>query len=266
MEDFNRSLQPAEAGAATVTANCYAGHNNAYRPATPESPIDPRLSPNPDDVSPTQTRAIKKLRNKDSRTQHADFQHQDSFSSEPTLTHADSHDSADLPPIHSSKSKRDTWYHSKDSLTPAEVTGIPVRYNPEITTPFPVTTRSRKNSTPPTAPQSPPTSRGRLIRPRPATGDTQRSFYHTDDDSDHHAITTEAHRTESLSSLNYPGRLDMDSRPGLTQTESGRETYLPDGLVEQLRDRSVERSAGRRVSGGSASGRRYSARDAGRAH
>lgn len=63
--------------------------------------------------------------------------------------------------------------------------------------------------------------------------------------------------------MNYPGRLDM---PGFTRTVSGRDTYLPDGIVEQLRDGSVERGVERRWSAGSASGRRYAARDAGRAH
>ncbi|XPS95687.1 hypothetical protein M3J09_004972, partial [Ascochyta lentis] len=162
-EDFNRSLQPPEAGIGIVTSNCYAGQNSMYRPASPESPIDPRLSPNSDDVSPTSTMGDRKLRKKNSRTQPPSHPHHDSLSSEPTLIHADSHDSADPPPIHRNKSERDTWYQSKESLASAEATGAPAWHSSENAPPVPVvaTTRSRRNSNSPPSPQSPPPSRGR---------------------------------------------------------------------------------------------------------
>lgn len=264
-EDSNRSLQPANVNASIVTSNCYAGQTNGYRPASPESPIDPRLSPpNSDDVSPTSTMGDKKLRKKHSRTQH-----KDSISSEPTLIHHDSADSADPPPIHRNKSERDTWYQSKESLPSTDTTGTPVWYNSETAPPMPIVprTRSRSNSSSPPSPGSRPASRGRQDqrRSRPATADTQRSFYRPDDESDHHAITADERiETESLSSVGYPGRLDSDVRRGITRTASGRETYLPDGIIEDLRDGSVERSVERRLSNGSASGRRFAARDAGR--
>ncbi|KAF2623824.1 hypothetical protein BU25DRAFT_433891 [Macroventuria anomochaeta] len=259
-EDFNRSLQPTEPGLGIVTSNCYAGQQNGYRPASPESPIDPRLSPpNLKDTSPTSTMGDKKLRKKNSRTHH-----KDSLSSEPTLIHQDSHDSADPPPIHRNKSERDTWYQSKESLASAEATGTPVWYNSETAAPLPdpPIIRSRSNSS---LPPSRPTSRGRQRRSRPMTADTQRSFLF-DNESDHHAITADERiESESLSSVNYPGRLNGDVRRGLTRTASGRETYLPDGIVEDLRDGSVERNIERRLSTGSAIGRRFTARDAGRA-
>lgn len=251
--DFNRSLQPPETGSGIVTSNCYAGQNNNYRPASPESPIDPRLSPPySDDTSPTSTMGNKRLRRKNSRTHH-----KDSLSSEPTLIHSDSHDSADPPPIHRNKSERDTWYQSKESLAS---TDAEPRYNPQTAPPVPILPRSRSNSS---SPPSRPNSRGRQRRSRPTTADTHRSFL-VDDDSDLHAITVDSRvETESLSEVNYPGRLDPR---GLRRTPSGRETYLPDGLVEEVRDGSVERNLERRLSGGSANGRRYSAREAGRAH
>lgn len=86
-----------------------------------------------------------------------------------------------------------------------------------------------------------------------------------DDESDHHAITADERiETESLRSVNYSGRLDGDVRRDLVRTASGRETYLPDGLVEDLRDGSVERNVERRLSNTNMSGRRFSAREAGR--
>jgi hypothetical protein len=271
-EDFNRSLQPpTEAGMGTVTSNCYAGQNNGYRPGSPESPIDPRLlPPSSDDNSPTSTMQSKKLRKKPSRTQH-----KDSISSEPTLIHHDSQDSADPPPIHRNKSERDTWYQSKESLTSAEATGTPVWYNPDTAPAMPPVvhrTRSRSNSSSPPSPgryeirDSRPTSRGRQRRSRPTTADTQRSFL-VDDDSEHHALTVDERvETESLSSVNYPGRLDGDARTGLHRTVSGRETYFPDGIVNDLRDGSVERSVERRLSNGTVDGRRFAPRDSGRAY
>lgn len=269
-EDFNRSLQPpTEAGLGTVTANCYAGRNNGYRPGSPESPIDPRLSPRSDDNSPTSTMESQRMRKK-----HSGTQHKDSISSEPTLIHHDSQDSADPPPIHRNKSERDTWYQSKESLASAETTGRP-RYNADTAPAVPPIvhrTRSRSNSSSPPSPgryeyrDSRPTSRGRQQRSRPTTADTQRSFL-VDDDSEHHAVTVDARiETESLSSLSYPGRLDGDVRRGLHRTASGRETYFPDGIVEDLRDGSVERSVERRLSNGSASARRFAPRDSGRAY
>jgi len=254
--DFNRSLQPTEAGAGIVTSNCYAGENNNYRPASPESPIDPRLSlPLSDNTSPTSTMGEKKL-----RKNHSRIHHKDSLSSEPTLIHFDSHDSADPPPMHRNKSDRDTWYQSKESLASAEATGAPTWHNPETAPHVPNHSRSRSNST---SPPSRPASRGRQRRSRPTTADTHRSFL-ADDESDHHAITADTRiETESLGSVNYPGRLDVR---GLRRTASGRETYFPDGLVEDLRDGNVERNIERRLSSGSASRRRYAAREAGRAH
>lgn len=266
-EDFNRSLQPpTDAGVGTVTSNCYAGQNNGYRPASPESPIDPRLSPpNSDDNSPTSTMESKKIRKKHSRTQH-----KDSISSEPTLIHHDSQDSADPPPIHRNKSERDTWYQSKESLVSAEANGTQVWYNPDTAPPVPIVhrTRSRSNSSSPPSPGRDlrPTSRGRQQRSRPTTANTQRSFL-VDDDSEHHAITADERvETESLSSVNYPGRLDGDGRRGLYRTASGRETYFPDGIVDDLRDGSVERSVERRLSNGSANGRMFAPRNSGRAY
>jgi hypothetical protein len=58
--------------------------------------------------------------------------------------------------------------------------------------------------------------------------------------------------------LSYPGRLDSDAQRGIGRTASGRETYLPDGLAEEL---GVER----RLSNRSQNQRRFAARDAGRA-
>lgn len=258
-EDFNRSLQPPEAGASVVIANCYAGQNNGLRPGSPESPIDPRLSPpSSDDTSPTSTMESKRLRKKHGRTHH-----KDSLSSEPTLIHHDSHESVDPPPIHRSKIERDTWYQSKESLASAEATGMPVWYNSETAPPVPAVPRSRSNSS---SPPSRPTSRGRQQqRSRPTTADTHRSFL-MDDESDLHAMTSnERIETESLSSLTYPGRLESDIFRGLRRTPSGRETYLPDGIVQDLRDGSVERSLERRLSNGSVNGRRYAARESGRA-
>lgn len=255
-DDFSRALQPAESGMGTVTSNCYAGQHNGYRPASPESPVDPRLAPpNSDDSSPTSTMGTKKLRKKNSQT------HKDSLSSEPTLIHADSHDSADPPPIHRNKSERDTWYQSKDSLVAADGPGTPVWYNPDTAPPVPKP-RSRRNSS---SPPSPAPSRGRTRHSRPTTADTHTSFYQPDDESEHHAITADERiETESISSVNYPGRLDGDVRRGIMRTASGRETYFPDGLVQDLRDGSVERNVERRLSAGSAGGRRFAARDAGR--
>jgi hypothetical protein len=269
-EDFNRSLQPpTEAGVGTVTANCYASQNNGYRPGSPESPIDPRLSPPNSDDYPTSTMESKRLRKKHSRTQH-----KDSLSSEPTLIHHDSQSSADPPPIHRNKSDRDTWYQSKESLASAAATETPAWFNADTAPAVPPTihrTRSRSNSSSPPSPghyevrNLRPTSRGRQQRSRPTTADTQRSFL-VDDDSEHHAITVDQRiETESLSSMNYPGRLDGDRR-GLHRTASGRETYFPDGIVNDLRDGSVERNVERRLSNGSASARRFAPRDSGRAY
>ena len=264
-EEFNRSLQPADANTGIVTSNCYAGQHSGYRPASPESPIDPRLSPpNSDEVSPTSTMGDRKVRKKNSRT----AQHKDSLSSEPTLIHHDSQDSADPPPIHRNKNERDTWYQSKESLASADPAGTPIWYNTETAPPVPIVprTRSRSNSSSPPSPGSRPASRGRQQRrSRPTTAETQRSFL-VDDESDHHAITADERiETESLNSVGYPGRLDSDVGRGVTRTASGRETYLPDGIVAELRDGSVERNVERRLSNGSASGRRFAARDAGRA-
>jgi hypothetical protein len=262
-EDFNRSLQPAEAGIATVTTSCHAGQTPDYRPASPESPIDPRLATNMEDLSPSTTRdtSPRKLRKKNSRTLH-----RDSLSSEPTLIHDDSRDSADPPPIHRNKSERDTWYHSRESLQSTEA--APAWYAPEPAPPVPSVPApsSRRSSTSPPSPHSPAPSRGRQGRSRPTTAETQRSFFTPDDESEHHALTVDSRvETDSLSSYHYPGRLDTDTRRGITRTQSGRETYLPDGLVEQLCDGSVERSVERRMSSGSVDGRRFAARDAGRA-
>lgn len=271
-ENFNRSLQPpAEAGVGTVTANCYAVQNNGYRPGSPESPIDPRLSPpSSDNNPPTLTMDSKRL-----YKNHSRLQHKDSISSEPTLIHHDSQDSADPPPIHRNKSERDTWYQSKESLASAEAIGTPVWHNADAAPAVPpivCRTRSRSNASSPPSPghyesrDLRPTSRGRQQRSRPTTADTQRSFL-VDDDSEHHAITVdEAVETESLSSMNYPGRLDGDVRRGLHRTPNGRETYFPDGIVDGLRDGSVERSVERRLSNGSASARRFAPRDSGRAY
>ncbi|KAJ4326259.1 hypothetical protein N0V94_000206 [Neodidymelliopsis sp. IMI 364377] len=266
-EDFNRSLQPAEAGIATVTTSCHAGQTTEYRPASPESPIDPRLTTNMEDVSPFTARdtSPRKLHKKNSR-----ILHRDSLSSEPTLIHNDSRDSADPPPIHRNKSERDTWYHSRESLqsTFAAPAPAPAWYTPDPALPLPSVPApsSRRSSISPPSPHSRPPSRGRQGRSRPVTAETQRSFFTPDDESEHHALTVDSRvETDSLSSFHYPGRLDTDTRRGVTRTQSGRETYLPDGLVEQLRDGSVERSVERRMSSGSVDGRRFAARDAGRA-
>lgn len=240
-DDFNRSLQPAEAAMATVTTSCHAGPNT-YRPASPESPIDPGLSPNSDDLTPSTTHddSPKKLHRKNSRTQH-----NDSLSSEPTLFYADSRDSADPPPIHRNKSERDSWYHSRESLQSAGAA------------------HRRASSSSPPSPRSPPPSHGRQIRSRPATAETQRSFFHPDDASEHHALTVDSRvDTASLRSVHHPGILDADPRSGVTRTASGRETYLPDGVGG---DGAVDRGVERRVSNGSVNGRKFAARDAGRA-
>jgi len=68
----------------------------------------------------------------------------------------------------------------------------------------------------------------------------------------------------------YPGILDTEEygrgRSGIVRTVSERETYLPDGVYEVVEGRVRQLSAGRAPgSGGSESGRRISARDAGRA-
>lgn len=258
-DNFNKSLQPPAAALASVNTNCYAGQHNGNRPASPESPIDPRLAPpSSDDTSPTSTMGDKKPHKRDSRAHH-----KDSLSSEPTLIHHDSYDSANPPPIHRNKSERDSWYQSRESLASAQGTG---RYTSSAPPPVPMVSgaRSRSNSSSPPSPGYRPVSRGRQPRSRPRTAETQRSFL--DDESDHHAITADERiETESLSSVGYPGRLDSDVRRGVARTSSGRETYLPDGLVQDLRDGSVERSLERRLSGGSASRRRFAARDAGRA-
>lgn len=270
-KDFNRSLQPAtETGMGTVTSNCYAGQNNGYRPGSPESPIDPRLSsPYSDENSPTSTMESKRGK-KPNRTQH-----KDSISSEPTLIHHDSQESAEVPPIHRNKSERDTWYQSKESLASTEPAGNPAWYNADTAPAVPPIvhrTRSRSNSSSPPSPghyevrDMRPTSRGRQQRSRPTTADTQHSFL-VDDDSDHHAITADERvENESLTSVVYPGRLDSNGRRSLRRTESGRETYFPDGIVEDLRDGSVERIVERRMSNGSVDGRRFAPRDSGRAY
>ena len=255
--DFNQSLQPPEAALASVNTNCYAGQKS-YRPASPESPIDPRLCPpgSSPDTSPTSTMANKKL-HKSSRTHH-----KDSLSSEPTLFHHESQDSADPPTVHHNKSLRDTWYQSKDSLASPEETR---HHNTESHPPLPVTsqTRSRSKSSSPPSPGFRAVSRGRQPQPRqprsrPTTADTYHSYF-DDQDSDHHAITADERiETESIASFGYPGRLDSDAQRGVGRTASGRETYLADGLAEEL---GVER----RLSNGSENRRRLAAREAGRA-
>ncbi|KAH6621863.1 hypothetical protein C7974DRAFT_434989 [Boeremia exigua] len=234
-EDFNRSLQPPEAGVGTVVSNCYSDQNTPYRPASPESPIDPRLST---PASPTSTMANQKLRRKHSRTYH-----KDSLSSEPTLIHHDSHESAH-------KHTRESWYQSKDSLaSDTSAFHDPLTAPPVPTIPHP---RSRSNSS---SPPSRPGSRSRGRHSRPTTADTQRSFL--DDASEHHAFTADERiDAQSLASVNYPGRLDSEPR----REARGRE-YLPEELVGDLRDGSVERNLERSVS----ARRRFAARDAGRA-
>lgn len=258
-ENFNKSLQPPSSANGTVNTNCYAGQDNGNRVASPESPIDPRLSPpSSADTSPTSTMGDRKLRKKNSRTHQ-----KDSLSSEPTLIHHDSNDSADPPPIHRSRSNRDSWYHSKDSLASAEGSR---RFSATPAPPVPAIPRahSRSNSSSPPSPAIRPVSRGRQPRSRPTTAETQRSFL--DDESDHHAITADERiETESLSSVGYPGRLDSDGQRGIRRTESGRETYLPDGIATERRERSAECSMERHPSNGSANGRRFAAREAGRA-
>lgn len=252
-QEFNKSLQPPEAALGSVNTNCYAGQNSHYRPASPESPIDPRLCP-PSDTSPTSTMANKEL-HKSSRTRH-----KDSLSSEPTLIHHESQDSADLPAIHRNKSLRDTWYQSKESLASPEGTR---HHNLESQPQLPVTSqaRSRSNSSSPPSPGFRAVSRGRQprqARSRPTTADTYHNYF-DDQESDHHAITADERiETESIASLSYPGRLDSDAQRGIGRTASGRETYLPDGLAEEL-------GLERRLSNGSENRRRFAARDAGRA-
>lgn len=255
--DFNKSLQPPEAALGSVNTNCYAGQNSGNVLTSPESPIDPRLSPpSSADTSPTSIMGDKKLR-KSSRTYH-----KDSLSSEPTLIQHDSQDSADIAPIHRNRGERDTWYQSKESLASAEAAR---QYSIENAPPVPAMPRrrSRSNSSSPPSPSHKPVSRGRQPRSRPTTADTQRSFF--DDQSSHHAVTTDERiETDSLHSVGYPGRLDSEVHRGIARTTSGRETYLPDGIIQDLRDGSVERSLERRLSDGSSNGRRLAARGAGR--
>lgn len=254
--EFNNSLQPPEAALGSVNTNCYAD-KNSYRPASPESPIDPRLCPpsSSSDTSPTSTMANKKSHKKSSRTHH-----KDSLSSEPTLIHHDSQDSADSPTTHRNKSSRDTWCQSKESLTSPEGTR---HHNSAPLPPLPVTyqAQSRSNSSSPPSPLVRAVSRGRQprqTRSRPTTADTYHSFF-DDQESDHHAITADERiETESITSFGYPGRLDSDTQRGIGRTASDRETYLPDGLAEEL-------NLERRLSNGSENRRRFAARDAGRA-
>lgn len=267
MEDFNRSLQPVEAGAATITANCYASQHTSYRPPSPESPIDPRLSPN-SDHSPLDDQPSKKWR-KTSRTQQPGHKHNDSLSSEPTLIHNNSYSSADLHRTNTDKSENGTWCHSKESLTSKEANGTIAWHTSETTPSVPTipTTGSRRGSVSPPSPKSSSPIGGHRGRSLPTTTDTQTRYGPSHNESNHHAIITDEFiETASLGSVDYPGRLDIGDGRGLMRTASGRETYLPDGLAGELMDGSVERNVERGLSVSSASGRRYSARDAGRAH
>lgn len=73
----------------------------------------------------------------------------------------------------------------------------------------------------------------------------------------------------------YPGILDTEEygrgRSGIVRTESERETYLPDGVYEVVEGRVRQLSASRPQGSGASEravserGRRFSARDAGRA-
>lgn len=267
MEDFNRSLQPAEAGVAIVTANCYASQHTSYRPPSPESPIDPRLSPN-SGHSPLDDQSSKKLR-KTSRTQQSDHKHHDSLSSEPTLIHNNSYDSADVDATNIKESESETWCHSGESLTSKDANGITIWHSPDTSPSAPIipTTGSRRGSVSPPSPKSTSPTCGRQGQSPPTTMDTQKHSDPSHHESDHHDIAADEFiETDSLRSVDYPGRLDADVEGGIIRTASGRETYLPDGWAREFRNGNAERNLERGSSVSSANGRRHAARDAGRAH
>jgi hypothetical protein len=97
-------------------------------------------------------------------------------------------------------------------------------------------------------------------RPYSSDSNTHRAFHHPNIERPRTSERPRTTESEALS-FSYPGRLKAD---GLRRTESGRDTYWPDGVeVENSR-----RGVSRRTSGGSGvSGRSgMAARDAGRAY
>jgi hypothetical protein len=98
-------------------------------------------------------------------------------------------------------------------------------------------------------------------RPYSSDSTTHRAFHHPDyvAASNNHARLDRPHTPESETlSFSYPGRLRED---GIHRTESGNETYWPDGVEPD----EVERSRAQLESSGSAASRRR-ARNAGRAY
>jgi hypothetical protein len=99
-------------------------------------------------------------------------------------------------------------------------------------------------------------------RPYSSDSTTHRAFHHPDyvAPSSHHVQQDRPRTPESETlSFSYPGRLRAD---GIHRTESGTETYWPDGLET---DEELERSRAQLESSGSAASRRR-ARNAGRAY
>jgi hypothetical protein len=255
-EDFHRELTRTDIGRAIVTTNITSGQEKKeYRPETPESMVDPRLS-GIVSTQPTLDFASDKPRN--SRTNDS------TLKATPSSEDIIFETRAAPVPREAPREHRNSWYESRESLQSNDAD-----HTQPITLPehFPSPPAS-----PPASPRGTPANLNSSHH-HSVTSRTQRYSFIPDDRSENHSLAAVTRIETARSSLtSYPGRIDttrdsLTSYPGrvgrgIIRTSSGRETYYPDGLPgagENPSDNRYSETPGVR------SGRNLAARDAGRA-